>query len=385
VKYLLTSIAIAAALVAGCSKKQETTATDQVQVIKLGFSAPLTGPQSHYGKDMQNGVELALQEVNDSQPKLGDKAVRFELMVEDDQADPKTATQVAQRFVDAKVSGILGHFNSGTSIPASKIYHQAGIPQLAMASAAAYTQQGFNTTFRMFTSDAQQGSTLGKYVVETIKAKNVAIIDDRTAYGQGLADEFEKAAKAAGATIVKREYTTDKDTDFTAILTAIKGSQPDVIFYGGADAQSAPMIKQMHNLGVKAILVSGDMTRSDTFLKLAGKEAEGAIASSAGVPPERMPNNGDFIKRFAAKYGPVQTYGPYAYDGAKAMMAAILKAGSADPKVYLPVLAKTDIAAVTINPLRYDAKGDVENGSITVYQVKDGKWQELAIIGGKAP
>ena len=262
-------------------------AAAQAADIKLGFAAPLTGPQSHYGEDMQNGLNLALEEANQKGIQIDGKPAKFVLVSRDDQADPRVGVQVAQQLVDESVVGILGHFNSGTTIPASRVYHEAGLPQIAMATSPEYTKQGYETTFRMMTSDTQQGAAVGKFMVQSLKAKKVAIIDDRTAYGQGLADEVE-GRQAAGGQIVRREYTTDKANDFTAILTNIKGSAPDAIFYGGLDAQSGPMKRQLATLGLKAPLVSGEMTRSDTFIKLAGDAADGTYASLAGVPLDKM-------------------------------------------------------------------------------------------------
>lgn len=378
----------AALALAACGQKQDaapaaSAAAEAIQTIKIGFAAPLTGPQAHYGKGYQNGVQMTLDDVNAQNPKLSGKAVKFELLAEDDMADPKSATQVAQKFVDAKVAGMIGHFNSGTSIPASKIYNDAGLPQIAMATAPAYTAQGFKTTFRSMTSDTQQGSVIGKFVVEKLKAKTVAIIDDRSAYGQGLADEFEKAAKSAGATIAKREFTSDKETDFTAILTSIKGVKPDVIFFGGADAQSGPMVKQKTRLGIKAPLISGEMTRSDTFLKLAGNEAEGTIASMAGVPIEQMPSGKAFLERYKAKFGEMEIYTPYGYDAARVLLAAMQKADSAEPAKYLPELAKISHKGVTSANIAYDEKGDLKDGGITVYKVVKGQWAVLETIGAK--
>ena len=251
-KLTSVSLAVAAALaIVGCSQKDQA-ATDAASapaaeasgnVVKIGFAAPLTGPQAHYGEEYKNGVTLAIEDANAEKPSIDGKPVTFELEAEDDQADPKIATQLAQKFVDNKVAGIVGHFNSGTSIPASKIYSDAGIPMVAMATSPVFTTQGYKTTFRSMTSDTQQGSVMGQFVVNKLGAKKVVIVDDRTAYGQGLADEFEKAVKAAGGEVVKREFTNDKATDFAAILTSIKGVSPDVVFYGGADAQSAPMAK----------------------------------------------------------------------------------------------------------------------------------------------
>lgn len=393
-KLLTISCAVAAALsIAACGKKEEAKPADAAApaaapaaagdvVVKLGFAAPLTGPQAHYGEEYKNGVTLAIEDANAEKPTIDGKPVKFELLAEDDLADPKTATQVAQKFVDAKVNGIIGHFNSGTAIPASKIYSDAGIPQVAMATAPAFTQQGFKTTFRSMTSDTQQGTVMGKFVVETLKAKKIAIIDDRTAYGQGLADEFEKAVKANGGEVVKREFTTDKATDFAAILTTLKASSPDVVFYGGADAQSAPMAKQMKRLGLKAPLVSGEMTKTPTFLKLAGKEAEGSIASLAGLPLDQMPKGKDYETRYKARFNAdVATYSPYGYDATRAVIEAMKKANSVEPSKYLPELAKIEYAGVTSSSWAYDDKGDLKDGGITVYKVENGEWKVMQTIG----
>lgn len=386
---VVLSLCAAIALVA-CGQKQDaapaavaSAASEAVQTVNIGFAAPLTGPQAHYGKGYQNGVQMAIDDVNAENPTLGGKKVQFTLMAEDDMADPKSATQVAQKFVDAKVAGMIGHFNSGTSIPASKIYNDAGLPQIAMATAPAYTAQGFKTTFRSMTSDTQQGSVIGKFVVEKLNAKKMAIIDDRTAYGQGLADEFEKAAKAAGATIAKREFTNDKETDFTAILTSIKGAKPDIIFFGGADAQSGPMVKQKTRLGITAPLVSGEMTRSDTFLTLAGTDANGTIASMAGVPIEQMPGGNAFLERYKAKYGEMEVYSPYGYDATRVLLAAMKNADSAEPAKYLPELARINYKGVTSAHITYDEKGDLKDGGITVYKVENGKWVVMETIGAK--
>ena len=267
---------------AACGKKESTESGEQI--IRIGSVSPLTGPQAHLGKDNENGAQMAIDDANAKGIMIGGKKVKFELISEDDAADPKTATIVAQKLADEKVSGVVGHLNSGTTIPASKIYHDAGIVQISpSATAVAYTAQGYDTAFRVMTNDEQQGKVLGNFAVTKMGAKRIAIIDDRSAYGQGLADEVEKAAKAAGAEIVDHEYTNDKATDFLAILTAIKGKHPDVIFLGGMDIQAAPMAKQMKQLGLTAKLLSGDGTETTEFLKLAGTDGEGVTASSPGL------------------------------------------------------------------------------------------------------
>jgi branched-chain amino acid transport system substrate-binding protein len=357
-------------------------AATAADTVKIGCVAPLTGPQAHLGRDIENGARLAVDAINATNPTLGGKPVQFALQVEDDQADPKTATVVAQKLVDEGAKGVIGHLNSGASIPASRIYSDNGIPQVSPASTAvAYTHQGFKTTFRLMANDSQQGRALGQYAVKL--GKRVAVVDDRTAYGQGLIDEVVKAVKAAGGEIVGREYTTDKSTDFTAILTSIKAKKPDVVVFGGMDPQAAPMVRQMRTLGMKTAFMGGDGMQSAEFMKLAGSTAEGAIGSSPGLPLEKMPGGADFTKRFGEKFGKVQIYAPFSHDSAVVLIQAMLRAGSAEPAKYMPELVKTQVDGV-IGPIAFDDKGDLKDGPVTLYQVKDGKWQAVETIGGPA-
>jgi branched-chain amino acid transport system substrate-binding protein len=380
-KHTMTKLAAAmtlAGLFAGTAVAQ--TAED----VKVGYAGPLTGAQAHYGKDMQDGITLAVEDFNATKPVIGGKPVRIVLESADDQADPRTGTTVAQRLVDDGIKGMLGHFNSGTTIPASRIYANAGIPEIAMATAPEYTTQGFKTAFRMMTSDTQQGSVAGEFAVKNLKVKKIAIVDDRTAYGQGLADQFEKAAKAAGGTIVDREFTNDKAVDFKAILTKIKSMNPDLVYYGGADSQAGPMVKQMKTLGLRAPLMAGEMVKTDTFIKIAGDAADGTVASLAGLPMNEMPGGANYEAKYKKRFNEdVQTYSPYAYDGAMAMFTAMKAANSTDPAKYLPLLAKTDMQGVTAKHLSYDSRGDLKNGGITLYKVSGGKWTTLQSVGGK--
>lgn len=363
---------VIAAILAGCAKHETSDL-----VVRIGSIAPLTGPQSHLGKDNDNGVRLAADEINASGLVIGGKKAHMEVLSEDDQADPRTATIVAQKLVDEGVNGVIGDLNSGTSIPASKIYSDAGIPQISpSATAIAYTGQGFKTAFRVITNDRQQGEALAKFATGKLKAESIAIIDDRTAYGQGIADEFAKDAEALGAKIVAREYTSDHATDFTAILTSIKGKHPDLLFYGGMDAQSGPMMRQLRNLGLTVPFLGADGSKSPEFIRLAGKSAEGAYASTPGMPLDRMPGGQDFIKKYNAKYGKIQLYSPYCYDATMVMVEAMKRAGSIDPAKYLPFLAKTTWQGVT-GPISFDSKGDIERSAVTLYQVKNGNWIAL--------
>lgn len=391
----LSLFAAAAIALTACGNKQEKPAADASAaaakttsgdvVVKIGQISPMTGPIAHLGKDNEFGARLAIEDLNAEGVEIGGKKVKFELVSEDDQGDPKIGTQVAQRLVDAQVVGVVGHLNSGTTIPASKIYSDAGIPQISpSATNPDYTKQGYKTTFRVIANDVQQGKALGEFAVDHLKAKKVAIIDDRTAYGQGLADEFEKAVKAKGGEIAKREFTTNTATDFNAILTSIKSTQPDVIFYGGMDAQAAPLAKQMQRLGIKSKLMGGDGWQTPEFIKLAGDASEGQYSSSCGVPRDKMPGFAAFNDKFKAKFNTdVQIYAPYEYDAVKVLVDSMKRAGSTDPKVYLPQVGKTQMTGVT-GAIAFDEKGDIKNGAVTVYQVKGGKWEVVSTVGGPA-
>jgi branched-chain amino acid transport system substrate-binding protein len=373
-------IAIAAlALTAGFSMAQT--------VVSIGHVGPTSGGIAHLGKDNENGAIMAVEELNAAGVTIGGKKVTIKLMTEDDAADPKQGTAVAQKLVDANVSGVIGHLNSGTSIPASKIYSDAGIPQISpSATNPKYTRQGFKTTFRVVADDTQLGGTLGKYAVNTLKAKSIAVIDDRTAYGQGVAEEFSKAVKAAGGNIVAQEFTTDKATDFNAILTTIKGKKPDVVFFGGMDAVAGPMLRQMKSLGINAKFMGGDGICSTELVKLAGDavaDDQLFCAEAGGVEKGSKfeAAKADFEKKFKAKFGvEVQVYAPYVYDSVRIMVAAMVKAGSSDPAKYLPVLAATkDFQGVT-GAISFDNKGDVLNGALTMQTIKGGKLQVLSVI-----
>ncbi len=372
-----TTLATAIFLLGGCGEKPQS---DGAKIVRLGQVSPLTGPQAHLGRDNDNGARLALDEINAQGLTIGGEKVRLELKSEDDGADPKTATTVAQKLVDEGVVGVIGHLNSGATIPASKIYADNGIPQISpSATAVAYTAAGYKTAYRLMTNDAQQGSVLGNFAVAKLGAKKIAIIDDRTAYGQGLADEVEKAVKAAGGEVVAREYTSDRATDFMAILTSIKGKAPDLVFFGGMDPQAAPMLKQMKQLGVNAKFLGGDGAQTPQFIALAGADAEGALASNPGLPLNVMPGGQAFKAKFETKYGKIQNYSPYAYDAVYVMVEAMKRANSTEPSKYLAELPKTDFKGVT-GHIRFDAKGDISGGAVTVYQVKDGVWQTLETV-----
>ncbi len=375
---LKLTVAAAIAMLAG-------TAAAQDLVVKIGHVAPISGAIAHLGKDNENGARLAIEELNAKGVTIGGKKAKFELLTEDDAADPKQGTAAAQKLADQKVAGVIGHLNSGTSIPASKIYSDAGIPQISpSATNPKFTRQGYKTTFRVVADDVHLGGTLGRYAVKDLKGKSIGVIDDRTAYGQGVADEFEKAVKAAGGKIVGREFTTDKATDFMSILTTMKGKKPDVVFFGGMDAVAGPMLKQMKSLGVNAKFMGGDGICSSELPKLAGDGmADGQVvcAEAGGVEGTAKKGMEDFSAKFKKRFNAdVQVYAPYVYDAVNVMVAAMVKANSSDPKVYLPVLAKTEGYKGVTGTISFDNKGDVKNGALTLYTYKGGKRDGMKVV-----
>jgi branched-chain amino acid transport system substrate-binding protein len=342
--------------------------------VKIGFASPLTGPQAHYGQDNRNGAEMAIAELNARRITIGDNAVRFKLLAEDDQADPKTGTVVAQRLVDAGIRGMVGHFNSGVTIPASRIYHDAGIPQLSVSTNPKYTRQGYRTTFRLMADDDKQGAALGEYAVRRLSLERLAVVDDRTAYGQGLADAFVISVKSVGGNITKREYVSDKDVDFRAMLTALKSANPQAIFFAGYDAQAGPLARQMKELGFTAPLLGGETMNTAKFLELAGPAAEGHIASTPGAALSTRPHGQAFRERYRQRYKQeIGLYAPYFYDGVMVLAAAMQKAGSSEPAKYLTVLRQIRYPGVTAD-IEFDAHGELKHGRLSIFRVQGGKW-----------
>jgi len=377
-KVRLAGLAAATAgLLAGAAQAED--------VIKIGHVAATSGAIAHLGKDNENGARMAVEEVNAKGLVIGGKRSRLVLQAEDDAADPKQGTVVAQKLVDAKVNGVIGHETSGTTIPASRIYFNAGIPQISpSASNPQYTRQGYNTAFRNIANDEQLGAALARYAVQTGKAKQIAVVDDRTAYGKGLSDEFIKNVKRlGGARIVSQQYTTDKATDFTAILTAIKASKPDLIFFGGMDAVAGPMLRQMKQLGIKANFMGGDGMCSDSVPRLAGEamaDDQVICAEAGGVELAQQQGMDDFRAAYRRKDGiDVLTYAPYTYDALLTMVDAMRQAGSPDPAVYLPFLAKISHKGVT-GTIAFDQRGDMKDGVLTIYTFHKGKRHRLTVM-----
>lgn len=368
-KLKLTVVAAIAA-VAGMASAQE-------QVVKIGHVAPVSGAQAHYGKDNENGARMAIEELNAQGVTIGGKKIKFELVAEDDAADPKQGTAAAQKLCDAKVAGVVGHLNSGTTIPASKVYNDCGIPHVTGAATNPnLTKPGYKTTFRIIANDNALGAGLAFYAADTLKLKTVAIVDDRTAYGQGVADVFKKTAAAKGMKVVDEQFTTDKATDFMAILTAIKSKNPDAIFFGGMDPQAGPMLRQMEQLGMGNVkYFGGDGVCTSEIAKLAAgaKTLANVVCAEGGSSLDKMPGGKAWKAKYDAKYpNQFQVYSPYTYDATFLLVDAMKRANSWDPKVYTPELLKANFKGVT-STIQFEPNGEMKNPAITLYVYKDGK------------
>ena len=353
------------------------TAMAQDMVVKIGHVGPVSGAQAHYGKDNENGARMAIEDLNAKGVTIAGKKVKFELVAEDDAADPKQGTAAAQKLCDAKVNGVVGHLNSGTTIPASAIYNQCGVPMVTpSATNPKLTQQGFKNVFRLLANDNALGAGLALHAVNNLKLKKVAIIDDRSAYGQGVAEVFKKTALAKGMLVVDEQYTNDKATDFMAILTAIKSKSPDAVFYGGMDPQAGPMLRQMDQLGLSNLkFFGGDGICTAKLAELSGgaKSLAGVVCAEGGASLDKMPGGKAWMTRYEAKYPKqFQVYSPYVYDAVNVLVDAMVRAGSADPKVYLAKLADTSYQGVTTK-VGFEADGELKNPAMTLYVYKDGK------------
>ncbi len=367
---LKITVAAAIAAAAGVAMAQD-------MVVKIGHVAPISGAQAAYGKDNENGARMAIEDLNAKGVTIGGKKVKFELVAEDDAADPKQGAAVAQKLCDAKVAGVAGHLNSGTTIPASKIYNDCGIPHVTpSATNPDLTKPGYKTTWRLLANDNALGAGLALYAANALKLKRIAVIDDRTAYGQGVAAVFKKTAASKGITIVDEQFTTDKAVDFMSILTAIKAKKPDGIFFGGMDPQAGPMLRQMEQLGLSKVKYFGGdgVCTMDLIKQAAGaKTLENVICAQGGASLEKMPGGKAWKARYDAKYpGQFQIYSPYVYDAVYVLVDAMKRAGSTDPKVYMSKLGSTNFQGITTK-VQFERNGELKNPAMTLYTYKGDK------------
>lgn len=371
---LNTPSRIAAAVLALAASLAQAQAQD-LQTVKIAHAGPTSGGIAHIGKDTENGVSLAIDELNSQKLVIGGKKIKFELVAEDDAGDPRQATAVAQKLCDSKVAGVVGHLQSGTTIPASTVYSKCGIPHItASATNPDLTKPGYKTTFRLIANDNALGAALAIFGHDALKLKRVAIIDDRTAYGQGLADVFKATARQKGMQVVGEEFTSDKATDFMAILTSIKSKKPDAIFFGGLDAQAGPMLRQMEQLGLSSVkFFGGDALCTEKLPELSSKAAslKNVTCATGGASLQKMQGGAEWKKRYDAKFpGQFQIYSPYAYDATFVLVDAMKRADSVEPKVYLPFIGKTQFKGVTAT-IAFTSQGELTKPAVTLYTYKD--------------
>ncbi|WP_338766472.1 branched-chain amino acid ABC transporter substrate-binding protein [Massilia sp. METH4] len=364
-RYLVGALALAG-MSAGAAA-QET-------VVRIGHSGPLSGAQAFSGKDNENGARLAIEELNAKPLTIGGKKIRFELVSEDDQGDPKAGVNAAQKLADGGVRYVVGPYNSGVAIPASRVYANAGVVVASVASNPKLTQQGYKNLFRVNASDTQLGSRMAVYAAKELKLKTVAVIDDRTAFGQGLAEEFKRAARAAGMTVAGHEYTTDKAVDFTSILTKLRPKNVEAIFFGGYAPQGGPMARQIRQLGIKAKLLGGDTICTAEMGKLGG-DAVGSnvLCSQGGALLDKAANGPAFKTKFKKRFNAEpDVYAASYYDAVNLFAQAMQKTDSIEPAKVGPAISAGSYQGVA-GTYAFDAKGDMKASPVTIFTFKGGQ------------
>ena len=345
----------------------------QIQTVNIGFSSPLSGPQASAGLDNQGGLTLAVEHLNARGIVINGNKIQFHVVMEDDQGDPATGVQVAQKLVDAGVKAVIGPYNSGISIPASRIYNSAGIIMATVSSNPTVTLQGYKSVFRIAANDSQLGGKIALYAARELKIKSVAIIDDRTAYGQGLAMEFAKVAKANGLHVVSNDYTNDKASDFMAILTSIKPKNPDAIFYAGYAAQGGPMVRQMKQLKMQSLFLGSDGICAPQMGKLAGDAITDQVyCTEGGALLDKLDAGKTFTEEYKKRFNrPPETYAVAFYDGMMLIAEAMKQAKSVEPQQYLSVLEKIKFKGV-VGTYEFDSHHDLSQSAVTIYHFHNG-------------
>ena len=347
-----------------CQKKED--------VIKIGIAGPMTGDQAKMGTDFKNGVSLAVEEWNSKGGVLGKKIA---VVVSDDQHDPKQAVSVANKMVNEGVVGVIGHFNSSCSLPASDVYNRAGIPMLTPGSTnPQLTEKGYKGVSRICGRDDQQGKIGAEFVTDYLKLKNVAVLHDKTTYGQGLADEFKKAL-GNRVNVVFYGGIVQGDKDFKMVLTAVKQKNPQLIFFGGIYPEAGLLVKEAKELGLNAPFMSGDGTIDPKFIEIAGPAAAEGTYLTFSPDPKNIPSAKGFIEKYQSKYGDIGPYSIYAYDAANILLTAIKDANSTEGKAVIDKLHSEEFD-VALGKIKFDAKGDVTISPYVVWITRNGKFEE---------
>ncbi len=363
---VLIIIILPALIITGCKP------SNNGNIIKIAFVSPLTGDVAAMGQGMKNGAMLAIEDANNKYKDLG---FTFELMPLDDRADPKEAVNAANQIIsDKNVYGIIGHLNSGCSIPASAVYNKRNMVMISPASTnPKLTQQGLENVFRLCTTDDVQGTFAADRLLK-IGLKNIAVIHDKTPYGQGLAEEFKKTIEAGNGKVLSFEGISMGDKDFNAILIKMKTLRPDAIYFGGMYQEGGLLSRQAKEMGLRVPVIGGDGLYTSEYIKIAGIPSEGDMTTSIGLPPEKLPKSKEFISKYTAKYPnyDMQPYDPTTYDATALLAYAIVQAKKDKSKI-LEIIKNVKFDGVT-GPVQFDKKGDTLNKAVTMYIVKNGKW-----------
>ncbi len=374
-------VILAGLLAAGCAQQSPSAGTPgaaPAKTVKIGCAAPLTGDQAQIGIDHCQGVLMAIEEANAS-GRIG--GTKLELLKMDDQRNPAQAVNAAKKLVsDPAVLGVIGHFNSSCTQPASAIYRSAGMTQITAASTnPALSQQGFETFFRVAATDDVQGPKGAQFAFNQLGVKKLFVIDDKTTYGKGLADAFEKEAVRLGIQILGHEGITQGDKDFNPLLTKIKPLNPDLIYFGGIYPEGALLLRQAKALGITAPFMGGDGIATHTLAELASPEiAEGTYATMVGGDMKKVPSAAAFVAAYEKRYGKLGQWSAYGYDAANILIAAIEAAGAKDRASVLAAMRSIPSFKGITGEVIFDEKGDNRNQFIGIFQLKGG---ELVYIG----
>jgi len=349
------------------------------QIVRLGFSSPLSGPQAAAGKDALNGVQMAIERLNQQNLQLDGKILRFELLARDDKASPQEGAAIARELVGAGVRAVLGPFNSGVALSAARIYNDAGVVSLTVASNPKVTQAALTQVFRIAASDADMGGKMGLYAARHLKLKKIAVIDDGSLYARGLIDEFERVAKMNGVQLVYKEVVGDKAEEFGAALSAIAAAKADGVFFGGYVPQAGALLRQMQQRGMPIALLGGDALCSSAMLAQAGSAlGDRTYCVQGGVWLTRVSDGAVFASAYQGKYGSMpDVYAPSFYDGVLLLWQAMKSASSLDPRVFAPVLARMRYKGVTAT-YEFTPRHDMTESTVTILRFKDGKLAPLS-------
>jgi branched-chain amino acid transport system substrate-binding protein len=333
-------------------------ATAQAQ-IKIAIGGPITGGSAAFGAQLKNGVEQAVADINAAGGILGQKLV---MSIGDDRADPKEGVSTANKFAADGVKYVIGHFNSGVTIPASEVYLENGIMVITPAATnpKVTDRPGMWNVFRVCGRDDQQGVVAGGFIAQKFKGKRVAVVHDKTTYGQGLAEETRKAMNAKGVKEVMFEGINKDDKDFTALVSKLKAANPDLIYWGGLHDTAGLIVRQMRDQGVKAPLMGGDGITDDEFAAIAGPGAEGTLMTYS-PDPRNNPANKDLVAVFRKKGFEPQAYTLYSYAAVQIIKQAAEQAKSVDPKKVAEVMHSGKAFKTALGDISFDKKGDVSN------------------------